>query len=54
MNFAGIVRSRETVDDPYPDLHTLFPALEARLARVTAALGGNAGIDVAAPLWLGG
>ncbi|SAK98159.1 transcriptional regulator [Caballeronia fortuita] len=58
MDFAGNVRTRETLEYPYPDPHTLFPALEERLARVTAALGDDAlkiaGIGVAAPLWLGG
>ncbi|WP_250440471.1 ROK family transcriptional regulator [Caballeronia sp. AZ1_KS37] len=58
MDFAGNVRTRETLEYPYPDPHTLFPALEERLARVTAALGDDArkiaGIGVAAPLWIGG
>ncbi|BBU29248.1 sugar kinase [Burkholderia sp. THE68] len=58
MDFAGSVRARETLEYPYPDPHTLFPALEERLARVIGALGDDArkiaGIGVAAPLWLGG
>jgi predicted NBD/HSP70 family sugar kinase len=58
MDFAGRVRERETLEYDYPDPATLFPALEARLARVIAALGKDAakiaGIGVAAPLWLGG
>lgn len=58
MDFGGNVRARETLDYAYPDPRTLFPALEKRLARVTAALGEHAskiaGIGVAAPLWLGG
>jgi predicted NBD/HSP70 family sugar kinase len=58
MDFAGRVRSREVVDYAYPDPRTLFPTLEEKLARVSAALGDDArkvvGIGVAAPLWLGG
>jgi predicted NBD/HSP70 family sugar kinase len=58
MDFAGNVRARETLAYPYPDPHTLFPALEERLARTIGALGDGArkiaGIGVAAPLWLGG
>src|ERR1700761_6988005 len=58
MDFAGNVRTRETLEYPYPDPHTLFPALEERLARVVGALGDGArkiaGVGVAAPLWLGG
>jgi predicted NBD/HSP70 family sugar kinase len=58
MDFAGSVRTRETLEYAYPDPDTLFPALEERLARTVAALGEGArkiaGIGVAAPLWLGG
>jgi predicted NBD/HSP70 family sugar kinase len=58
MDFAGRVRSREVADYAYPDPRILFPMLEEKLARVTAALGDDArkvvGIGVAAPLWLGG
>jgi predicted NBD/HSP70 family sugar kinase len=58
MDFAGQVRAREVMNYAYPDPRTLFPVLEEKLARVSAALGGDArkivGIGVAAPLWLGG
>jgi predicted NBD/HSP70 family sugar kinase len=58
MDFVGRVCSREVLDYAYPDPHVLFPALEARLARVNASLGAHAdkvvGVGVAAPLWLGG
>jgi predicted NBD/HSP70 family sugar kinase len=58
MDFAGRLRTRETLEYDYPDPATLFPALEERLARVIAALGDDAGkiagVGVAAPLWLGG
>ncbi|MEJ8797979.1 ROK family transcriptional regulator [Trinickia caryophylli] len=58
MDFAGAVRSRDVLDYAYPDPGVLFPALEQKLARVTATLGDQAskivGVGVAAPLWLGG
>ncbi|WP_250514795.1 ROK family transcriptional regulator [Caballeronia sp. INDeC2] len=58
MDFAGNVRTRETLAYPYPDPQTLFPALEERLARTIGALGDGArkiaGVGVAAPLWLSG
>lgn len=58
MDFAGQVVCRDVLDYAYPDPRTLFPALENKLARVTATLGANAGkivgVGVAAPLWLGG
>ncbi len=58
MDFAGNVRSRETVDYAYPDPRTVFSLLAGLVERVSAALGDDArklvGIGVAAPLWLGG
>jgi predicted NBD/HSP70 family sugar kinase len=59
MDFAGRVCCREVLDYAYPDPRTLFPALEAKLARIDAALGVArkrkvVGVGVAAPLWLGG
>ncbi len=58
MDFTGGVRPCETLEYAYPDPAALFPALDERLARVTAALGNDApkiaGIGVAASLWLGG
>lgn len=58
MDFAGAVRSRDLLDYAYPDPGVLFPALEQKLARLTATLGDQArkivGVGVAAPLWLGG
>lgn len=58
MDFAGHIRAREVVEYAYPDPRTLFPTLKKKLARVTVALGTDAGklcgIGVAAPLWLGG
>jgi len=58
MDFAGKVRSRETIEYAYPDPRTVFAMLAALVERVSAALGNDArklvGIGVAAPLWLGG
>ncbi len=58
MDFTGRVRRRDIYEYPYPDPRELFPTLEARLARLTKALGPHAhkvvGVGVAAPLWLGG
>ncbi|MFX1738938.1 ROK family transcriptional regulator [Paraburkholderia sp. A1RI_3L] len=58
MDFMGNVRTRDVLEYEYPDPHMLFPALEAKLARVNAQLGAHAkkivGVGVAAPLWLGG
>jgi predicted NBD/HSP70 family sugar kinase len=58
MDFVGRVCSRDVLEYAYPDPQALFPALEHKLARLTATLGEHAdkvvGIGVAAPLWLGG
>ncbi|WP_250526858.1 ROK family transcriptional regulator [Caballeronia sp. GAWG2-1] len=58
MDFTGAIRTRDTLDYPYPDPATLFTELAARLTRAIDALGDDArkiaGIGVAAPLWLGG
>jgi predicted NBD/HSP70 family sugar kinase len=58
MDFTGHVCTRDVLEYAYPDPDTLFPALEAKIARATDSLGPHAnkvvGIGVAAPLWLGG
>ncbi|MEW6343711.1 MAG: ROK family transcriptional regulator [Paraburkholderia sp.] len=58
MDFVGHVCSRDVLEYAYPDPRVLFPALEAKLARVNETLGERArqvvGVGVAAPLWLGG
>ncbi|MEI5998017.1 ROK family transcriptional regulator [Paraburkholderia bengalensis] len=58
MDFLGRVCCREVQEYAYPDPRTLFPSLEAKLARINDALGARrekvVGMGVAAPLWLGG
>jgi predicted NBD/HSP70 family sugar kinase len=58
MDFVGKVRYREVLDYAYPDPDAIFPAIEAKLARLDSQLGRRAGrvvgVGVAAPLWLGG
>ncbi|WP_323122699.1 ROK family transcriptional regulator [Burkholderia alba] len=58
LDFTGQVRRRDRLDYAFPDAGALFPALEAKYARLRAALGEHAdsvvGVGVAAPLWLGG
>lgn len=58
MDFTGRICSRDLFEYAYPDPQQLFPALEARLARINDSLGADAkkivGVGVAAPLWLGG
>lgn len=58
MDFTGHVCTRDVLEYAYPDPDILFPALENKVARVTASLGEHAdkvvGIGVAAPLWFGG
>lgn len=58
MDFAGKVRARESLAYPYPDPAAIFPAIQERLAAVTAQLGRHSrrvvGVGVSAPLWIGG
>ncbi len=59
LDFTGAVRERLALDYEFPDPDTLFPEIEARLARLTQTLPPKLrarlhGVGVAAPLSLEG